>query len=365
MSLSQEKLESLIARSRDIVIATDSGGKVIYYNDGAKRSLGYSQSEILDRFVGQLYPDLDEAKKVMQAMRDAAHDGEGIVDTFETTFLSKHAERIPVAISGTISYDETGKEDGTIGFAKDLREIRRKDQLAILGEVAVGLSHEVNNPLAVILNQIELLEGEIDALGSETDTSVEGERLDAMRREIARISDILRRLGEMVETEHYETIDYIGPTKMIDLRSERQKTRSGDRRLEGVRILIVDDDLGICSTLEEILTAAGCEVGTATDGVRALERIESSQFDIVLTDVVMPNMDGYELYTAIRERYPKLHILMMTAFHYDKDHIIKRSRLEGLEGVIFKKPVDPERLCRVIYDTLKVSQNRNQKRGRC
>ena len=34
----------------------------------------------------------------------------------------------------------------------------------------------------------------------------------------------------------------------------------------------------------------------------------------------------------------------MTAFYYDKDHVIKRSRLKGLEGVIFKKPVDPERL---------------------
>ena len=39
---------------------------------------------------------------------------------------------------------------------------------------------------------------------------------------------------------------------------------------------------------------------------------------------------------------------MMTAFHYDKDHIIKRSRMEGLEGVTFKQPVDPERLRRVI-----------------
>ncbi len=78
----------------------------------------------------------------------------------------------------------------------------------------------------------------------------------------------------------------------------------------------------------------------------------SAPFDLVLTDVVMPNMDGYELYKAMRERYPELPVLMMTAFHYDKDHIIKRSRLEGLEGVIFKKPVDPARLRQVIADTV-------------
>jgi hypothetical protein len=43
---------------------------------------------------------------------------------------------------------------------------------------------------------------------------------------------------------------------------------------------------------------------------------------------------------------------MMTAFHYDKDHVIKRSRLEGLEGVIFKKPVDVAKLREVIAETV-------------
>ena len=43
-------------------------------------------------------------------------------------------------------------------------------------------------------------------------------------------------------------------------------------------------------------------------------------------------------------------VLMMTAFHYDKDHIIKRSRMKGLEGVIFKKPVDPDRLRSTIAE---------------
>jgi hypothetical protein len=43
---------------------------------------------------------------------------------------------------------------------------------------------------------------------------------------------------------------------------------------------------------------------------------------------------------------------MMTAFHHDKDHIIKRSRMRGLDGVIFKKPVDPERLRQVLIDTV-------------
>jgi DNA-binding NtrC family response regulator len=122
--------------------------------------------------------------------------------------------------------------------------------------------------------------------------------------------------------------------------------------LKDIRVLVVDDDMGICRSIEEMLAAEGCVVDTAGDGAEGLRKIESSNFDVVLTDVVMPEMDGYELYTAVRERYPNLPVLMMTAFHYDKDHIIKRSKIKGLKDVLFKKPVDPDRLRRVIRETV-------------
>lgn len=351
MALTKERLEQLVARSTDIVVGTDKKGIVVYYNDGAQRILGYEEREILGSFVGKLYPSIEEAKRVMAAMREPAHGGPDIVQTFRTTFLSKTGEELPVAISGTLLRDEKGEEDGTIGFAKDLREILRKDKLATLGEVAIGLSHEINNPLAVILNQTELLERDIENLAGERDTSVENERLDAVRREISRISEILEHLGEMVREETYETVDYVGPARMIDLR-RRGRRREEDRSLEGLRVLIADDDLGICQSLSEILRNDGCKVETARDGVEALAMLESSEFDVVLTDVVMPHMDGYELFVQVHERRPELPVLMMTAFHYDKDHIIKRSRLAGLGTVIFKKPVDPERLRTAIREAV-------------
>ncbi len=351
-SLSQETLERLIARSTDIVVATDRAGRVIYYNDGASRILGYKPDQILGCNVVTLYPSLAEAKRVMKAMREDDHGGRGIVETFQTTFRAKSGEDIPVAISGTVLYDAQGNEDGTIGFAKDLREILRKDQLETLGEVAVGLSHEINNPLAVIVNQLQLLEHDLISLAGEDDVSVECERLDAMRREVSRISGVLSRLGEAAEEETYETINYVGPTRrMIDLREKRSESPTA-LRLSGVRVLVVDDDLGICQSVKEILEAAGCDVSVAHDGAAGLRCVESTPLDAVLSDVVMPEMDGYELYTAIRKTHPELPVLMMTGFHYDREHVIKRSRLEGLEGVIFKKPVDPNRLIEVLLETV-------------
>jgi PAS domain S-box-containing protein len=351
MALTRDHLERLTDRSIDIVVATGSQGKVVYYNDGASRSLGYTPEEIVDTFVGGLYPEIGEAKRVMDAMRSLEYGGKGIVETFQTTLLSKAGDHIPVAMSATIIYDDDGEEGGTIGYAKDLREILHKDQLATLGEVAVGLSHEINNPLAVVLNQVALLESDIFRLCGEADASVEVERLDAIRREVARISDLLERLAEMVSQDHYETVKYAGPARMIDLRAPRREG-GPDPRLEGLSILVVDDDLGICGTLQELLEAAGCRVETANDGVEALKLVEAGNFDLLLTDVVMPNMDGHELYLACQEMHPDLPVLMMTAFHYDKDHIIKRSRMKGLEGVIFKKPVDPVRLREAIAESV-------------
>jgi PAS domain S-box-containing protein len=353
MTLTGDMLERLTNQSTDIVVGTDRKGRVVYYNDGAKKSLGYTPDEVLGTFVGHLYPSIEEGRRVAAAMRSAVHGGQNIVETLETTFLSKDGEEIPVAISGTLLFDDAGEEDGTIGYAKDLRDIRHKDQLATLGEVAIGLSHEINNPLAVILNQCQLLEAEISRLAGERDCSVEDERLDAVRREVARISEIVDRLGEMVQTDSYETVHYVGPAKMVDLRRGSVREGGKDARLDGLRILVVDDDRGICVSLKEILEADGCEVDTAHDGVEALACIETGHFDLMLSDVVMPNMDGHELYLKVTSDYPELPVLMMTAFHYDKDHIIKRSRMKGLEGVIFKKPVDPNRLREVICETVK------------
>jgi PAS domain S-box-containing protein len=351
MALSRKHLERLTDSSIDIVVATDRGGTVIFYSDDASGSLGYPREQITGGFVGKLYPEVDEAKRVMAAMRSDDYGGKGICENFQTRLCSQDGAEFPTAMSAAIIYDDDGEEDGTIGFAKDLREILEKDQLATLGEVAVGLSHEINNPLAVILNQVSLLEADVLRLCGETDSSVEEERLDAIRREVARIGEILERLSEIASGDQYETVTYIGPARMVDLRKRVEDT-GPDPRLADLAILVVDDDLGICGTMKELLEAAGCKVETANDGLEALKLLEARHFDLMLSDVVMPNMDGHQLYLACHESHPDLPILMMTAFHYDKDHIIKRSRMQGLEGVIFKKPVDPVRLRQVIAETV-------------
>jgi len=341
--------EKLLETSPDIVVAVDRHGVITFYNDGAQSTLSYTPEEVLGEHVTRLYPDLAEARKVMAAMRDGFGDApEGQVRNFETTFVAKDGSAIPVAISGSVIRTESDETLGSIGFAKDLREIRRHDQLATLGELAISLAHEINNPLEVIVNNLNLLTKHIARVSSDEDFVVESERVDSTREAVARIQDILAKVGETSRADRYVTRDYLPGTPMTDLDAARARNTTRDPALVGLRILVVDDDLGVCHSLRDLLTEEGCVVLVAGDGREALERLETTSVDLVLSDVVMPDVDGYQLFRAVRERHPETPVVLMTAFHFDKDHVIKRSSMEGVEGVVFKKPIDPAKLRELI-----------------
>ena len=344
--------EQLLEDSPDIIVAVDRHGIITFYNDGARQTLGYTPDDVLGQHVTRLYPDLAEARKVMDAMK-AGQGGPGRVRNFDTTFVTKTAERIPVAISGSIIGGE-GARMGSIGFAKDLREIRRHDRAVTLAEVAVGLAHEINNPLEVLVNNLNLLACYIERVSTDEDFIVESERLDSTQSAVDRIRQIVTTLTDLAQGTEYTTREYLHGTQMVDLRSTDARRSASvramhrDPALAGMRILVVDDDLGVCQSLRDLLTQEGCEVVVATGGREALEKLKTEYVDLVISDVVMPDLDGHELFNRVHEEHPGLPVVLMTAFHFDKDHIIKRSRLGGLEDVLYKKPIDPPRLREII-----------------
>jgi len=347
MPLPVQYFQKLVESCPDIIIAVDREGIITFYNDGARQNLGFMPEEVLGKNVLEVYPSIEEARKVMAAMRADDDAKKGRVGNFETVFKTKKGEKIPVAISASIIYDEQGQETGSIGFAKDIREIRRRDQLVTLGEIAIGLSHEVNNSLEVLVNQVEMLQRYIGRVATDEDYIVESERLESVASQIRKIQDITGRIGGMAEEGEYGTKEYLHGKMMADLHVDAGKKcperAKAEARypLSGLRVLVVDDDAGICDSLTDMLEEERCSIETAASGVRAVECLGRQQFDLVLTDVVMPDMDGHQLYQIIKETFPSLPVVLMTAFNYDKDHIIKRSCLEGLQGVIFKKPINP------------------------
>lgn len=79
-------------------------------------------------------------------------------------------------------------------------------------------------------------------------------------------------------------------------------------------ILIVDDEAMMRDLLEKILRRDGYQVLTAADGAAALELMRSQTVNLVISDIKMPHLNGFELLHAIKTDFPKVPIIMMTAF---------------------------------------------------
>ena len=77
-------------------------------------------------------------------------------------------------------------------------------------------------------------------------------------------------------------------------------------------ILLVDDSPEIRRTIERLLTSAGHTVAVAADGAAGLRALETAAFDLVLTDIVMPDMEGLEMIRRIRKTHPSLPIIAMS-----------------------------------------------------
>lgn len=79
-------------------------------------------------------------------------------------------------------------------------------------------------------------------------------------------------------------------------------------------VLVVDDSSELTHVIAEYLTIHGYHVFTASDGINALELMKSDVMDIVVSDIHMPNMDGFTLMTEIKSRYPDVPIILITGF---------------------------------------------------
>jgi len=125
---------------------------------------------------------------------------------------------------------------------------------------------------------------------------------------------------------------------------------SEQQALANTNILLVDDDVRNLYAISTVLRKHGATVTLAPSGPKALEQIDQSTFDIVLTDIMMPEMDGYQLIAAIRQKgLTALPIVALTAkaMQGDRENCIKRGANDYVS-----KPVDIDRLITVIQQQL-------------
>ena len=101
-----------------------------------------------------------------------------------------------------------------------------------------------------------------------------------------------------------------------------------------VSILIVDDEEMMRTLLNRILSREGYKIRSAEDGVVALEVLKAEKVDIVISDMKMPRMDGFELLKIVKKEYPKIGVIIMTA--YGDTYTVKDALLLGADEYITK-----------------------------
>ena len=123
------------------------------------------------------------------------------------------------------------------------------------------------------------------------------------------------------------------------------------------RILAVDDQRYFRELLEGMLTDAGFEVQTAAGAEEALLVLEHSNFDILLTDLVMPQMDGNELVHRVKQRNPDQDVVVVTGV-VDVKAAVDAMKLGASEYLL--KPFDRETLTGTLEGVLQSRRLRNE-----
>jgi CheY-like chemotaxis protein len=243
---------------------------------------------------------------------------------------SRSSLTVPLMIRDTLLGTFNVESPGTLSFnQKDL------DFLTLFGRV-----------VASSLNQLQLLLAE--------KVVVETENCDRLRREISEPSD------EILNAATWILERYIGHDpdvcERLHLIADRVRRISGQigtvtpavglgsgvvqrpprKALVGKRVLVIDHDSAVREDAHNLLGQMGCEVEAVHDATAACAMVRNYHYDVVLTDIRLPDANGYECFRRIRDINSHVPIIMMTGFGHDASHSIVKARQEGLRAALYK-----------------------------
>jgi DNA-binding NtrC family response regulator len=131
------------------------------------------------------------------------------------------------------------------------------------------------------------------------------------------------------------------------------------------RILVVDDEADVLEFLTMYLTSLGWEVVTSRSASEALSELEKQAYFLVLTDIAMPDMDGYEFMCSINEKRIASQVVLMTGFGYNSQHTLVKINKDLRYPCLFK-PFDRAKVAETVllawhtYNTPRLSPDNDK-----
>ncbi|MDH5572284.1 MAG: sigma-54 dependent transcriptional regulator, partial [Gammaproteobacteria bacterium] len=127
--------------------------------------------------------------------------------------------------------------------------------------------------------------------------------------------------------------------------------------MSNVTILVVEDDEALSEALQETLEIAGYRIRTAENGLSALQLLESEVVDLIVSDINMPKMDGHHLLKKVRDLYPEIPVMLMTAYGTIQQ-AVDAMRDGAVDYMV--KPFEAEVLVNMVGQYVGSSQTNNE-----
>lgn len=202
--------------------------------------------------------------------------------------------------------------------------------------VSGRMQGELREPLDDIAEIVEQMRDATDA-----DPNLAA-RLARIAGDVDSIRDRMRRVAE-------------GPRALLGVERAMSSTES-EPLIQGRRVLVADDEPAVRRVIADVLRNRGATVDVCDNGAAAIDAVRASTagghgFELVISDIKMPDRNGYEVFSAARRTLPDVPVILMTGFGYDPSHSIVRASQEGLQCVLFK-PFQVERLLEEIRSAL-------------
>ena len=118
------------------------------------------------------------------------------------------------------------------------------------------------------------------------------------------------------------------------------------------KILLVDDEAGFAELMRDLLVMDGYEVELAHDGEEGLEKLQSFTPDIIISDVVMPRLSGFDMFKKVKANPSTGNIPFLFITGFQDDRVLQEARKVGVFGIL-KKPVDIEQIEQRLTELLK------------
>ena len=123
---------------------------------------------------------------------------------------------------------------------------------------------------------------------------------------------------------------------------------------KNIKVLIVEDDNDICEMYAMTFMRKGFTVYTAPDGKAAIQKYQNKKPDIILLDIMMPNVDGYQVLKEVRKNMKKyVPVIMLT--NLDAADFVKEAQLDDIDAYLIKSHHSPSEIVSKTVEVLKIN----------